>query len=109
MVNPEDFLRSAENSYNRVFADQDHIELRNCISRAYYYIFHYSRKRFLHHPQARFSSTSRIKHHEEVVHFYHRINESTIANRVFSMRKARNKSDYDLHEHIKNRSLQIVT
>ncbi len=98
MIKLEAFLNFAENLNNNLHSDDDCIEIRNCISRAYYYAFHFGRERFKNDKRA-----NKLFGHDEQAHrnlkeFFDVINQPDIAQRLKSFKNLRNKADYDLNE-----------
>lgn len=106
MIKLEDFLTFAETSYHQLKSENDSIEIRNCVSRAYYYVFHFIRNRYYNHPKANFKMLANEEQQREVVDFFDNLKHPDIAKRIVWFKRARNKADYDLHEDIKKKDAE---
>lgn len=93
-VQCEDFL-----DYAKRFLAKDpctEMDRRNSSSRAYYYLFHKSKKKFKQDPRTNFNDTG--DDHEECINFLRLINELTLANRFHYCRKRRLDADYKINK-----------
>ena len=106
MIRPEDFFTFSQSIYNSLPSNKDSIELRTCVSRAYYYVFHHLRNRFNNHPKANFSKYAKEEQHREVVNFFYNLKHDDIAKRVANFNRARNEADYDLEKDLKKEDAQ---
>jgi len=99
MIVPEDFLKLAERLLKLDNKEiNKEIIYRAVISRAYYYAFHFVRENYHTHPDANFKYDH--TDHEEVVNFFRRIGRTDLASIMGSLRKRRNRADYELWHNI---------
>ena len=91
MIEPIDFLNFAEGLLQE---GEEEIVLRNSISRAYYYAFHYVRENCRGHPSSRFRMGP--GDHQEAVAFFKRVKKGDLASWLYSIRSRRIDADYEL-------------
>lgn len=71
------------------------VDLRNCASRAYYYLFHKIRETFRNDKSSDFENGP--SDHQKAVEFFRTIRETTLANRVHHCYNIRKNADYDIN------------
>ncbi len=96
MIEPNDFLDFAESLYNHLNHDNDCIEVRNCISRSYYSVYHHGMKRFAEDKRGKHLNTKSPESHRMLNDFFFEIKNEGIAHRLTALRRKRNDADYDL-------------
>lgn len=101
MIEPEAFLDFAQNLFDNLNNDHDCIEVRNCISRSYYYIFHLGREKYQDDKRAKFNQFANTYDHTILINFFNDINHKDIADRLSQFRRNRNYSDYRLDYNLK--------
>ena len=103
MIDYNEFLTCAEAFYTASCPyndDTDNIVVRNCISRAFYYVFHHIRERFRKHPKANFDKFPNQEQRKAIVDFFNDIHESKLASRFLNLNRKRNIADYDIDKEV---------
>jgi len=108
MIEPNDFLDFAEGLYSNLSQEDDCIEVRNSISRAYYYVYHYGMKRFVEDKRGKRLKTKSANSHEMLHNFFFEINSENIAHKLLSLRRKRNDADYDLDLNLTKKEAGII-
>lgn len=92
-IHYDEFLNCARQFLQQAGAE---IDLRNCSSRAYYYLFHKVRETFRHHKEAHFHNG--MGDHEEALKFLLRIDQRPLADRFLGCLRRRENADYDIND-----------
>ena len=97
MIKPKSFLDFAQNLFNDLRHENDCIEVRSCISRAYYFIHHFGLQRFSQDKRAKNLSAGNTERHRLLIEFFRDIKARDIADRLNNLRNRRNDADYELN------------
>jgi len=94
MIQPKDFLDFAQGIFDSLKDDGDCAEVRNCISRSYYYVFHLGREKFKDDKRADFDRFAKVYDHQILINFFDNLKHKDISARLSRFRAKRNDADY---------------